>query len=149
MLVSHSQGNLFANRIHDKITPSQYKNYFANFQVASPASEVKATKGGYVTLFGAPIINPIPGSMGGNASGSPGHAFVEAYLNQSDPYEKIVSGVKQLLPTLDSESSQWETDQEFELNTCNYKITVKYRWDPSIDMPFDVYPFNASKNSTK
>lgn len=86
LLVSHSQGNLFANRIHDKITPSQYKDYFANFQVASPASEVRATKGGYVTLYGDPIINPIPGSMGGNANGSPGHAFVEAYLSQSDPY---------------------------------------------------------------
>ena len=145
LLVSHSQGNLFANRVHDTITPSQYKNYFANFQVASPASEVKATKGGYVTLFGDPIINPILGSMGGNANGFPGHAFVEAYLNQSDPYEKIVAGIKQLLPALDSESSQWETDKESNPNTCDYKITVKHRFDATVEMPLEVYPFAPSK----
>lgn len=145
LLVSHSQGNLFANRIYGKITPSEYQNYFANFQVASPASEVKATKGGYVTLYGDPIINPIPGSMGGNANGSPGHAFVGVYLNQSDPYEKIVAGIKQLLPTLDSEISQWETDQELDQNTCDYKITVKHRYDPSIEMAEKVYPFAPAK----
>ncbi len=117
LLISHSQGNLFANRIYDKITPIKYKDYFANLQVASPAAEVKARKGGYVTLVGDPIINPIPGSMSGNANGSAGHAFVEAYLSQGDPYEKIVAGIKQLLPTLDSEISQWQTDQEFNIDT--------------------------------
>lgn len=30
LLVSHSQGNMFANRIHETITPTEYKNYFAN-----------------------------------------------------------------------------------------------------------------------
>jgi|GEM_PF-4366235 len=145
LLISHSQGNLFANRIHDSITPIEYRSYFANMQVASPASEVKASKGGYVTLYGDPIINPILGSMGGNANGSPGHAFVEAYLNQSDPYEKIVAGIKQLLPILDSEISQWETDQEFETNTCDYKIAVKHRYDLSIEMPLEVYPFAPNK----
>lgn len=145
LLVSHSQGNLFANRIHGKIVATQYQNYFANFQVASPANEVKAAKGGYVTLYGDPIINPIPESMGGNANGSPGHAFVKAYLNQNDPYGKIVAGIKQLLPTLDSEISQWETDQEFDQNTCDYKITVKHRYDPSMEMAEKVYPFAANK----
>jgi hypothetical protein len=145
LLVSHSQGNLFANRIHDKLTPAQYQDYFANFQVASPASEVNAVKGGYVTLYGDPVINPIPGSMGGNVNGSPGHAFIEAYLAQSDPYNKIVAGIKQLLPTLDSELSQWETDQELEPNTCESKITVKHRFDESIEMGEKVYPFNGSK----
>jgi len=78
LLVSHSQGNLFANRIYGTIDPVEYKEYFANVQVASPANEVKATHGDHVTLFGDPIINPIPGSMSANAQGSPGHAFVEA-----------------------------------------------------------------------
>ena len=145
LLVSHSQGNLFANRIHEKITSALYQDYFANFQVASPASEVSATKGGYVTLYGDPIINPIPRSMRGNANGSPGHAFVEAYLNQIDPYGQIVEGIKQLLPTLDSEISQWETNQESQPNTCESKITVKHRFDLGVEMPLEVYPFNASK----
>ncbi len=36
LLVSHSQGNLFANRIYDTIAPAGYKKYFAN--VASSIS---------------------------------------------------------------------------------------------------------------
>lgn len=145
LLVSHSQGNMFANRIHDSIDPKGYQDYFANLQVASPASEVKAPKGDHVTLYGDPIINPIPGSMFGNANGSPGHAFVKAYLDQEDPYTKIVDKMKELLPTLDSEASQWKTDQESNKNTCDYKITVQHRFDPGIEMPFDVYPFASNK----
>jgi hypothetical protein len=145
LLVSHSQGNLFANRIYNTITPAEYQNYFANLQVASPASGIKATKGGYITLCEDPIINPIPGSMFGNANGSPGHAFVNAYLDQIDPYTKIVAGIKQLLPTLDSEISQWETDEEFDRDSCDYKIAVKHRWDPDVEIVEKVYPFNAAK----
>ena len=148
LLVSHSQGNLFANRIFDTIDPTEYKKYFANIQVASPASKVKADevgKGAHVTLWGDPIINPIPGSMSPNAQGSPGHAFVEAYLDQRDPYDKIVSRIKTTLPTLDAELTQWTTDQEFSKDTCDYRITVKHRFDPSIEMAEKVYPFNAAK----
>ena len=148
LLVSHSQGNLFANRIHDTISPTEYRRYFANMQVASPASEVKSDeegKGSYVTLFGDPLINPIPGSMSPNANGTPGHAFVGAYLNQSDPYAKIVNRIKILLPALDSEVSQWKTNEEFEKDTCDYRITVKHHFDPAIEMPLDVYPFAPDK----
>jgi len=148
LLVSHSQGNLFANRIHDTIAPTEYKRYFANVQVASPASEIKADeegKGSYVTLWGDPVINPIPGSMSPNANGDMGHAFVEAYLNQIDPYTKIINRIKSVLPTLDIELSQWNTDQKFEQNTCDYKITVNHRFDLAVEMPFEVYPFNVSK----
>jgi len=49
------------------------------------------------------------------------------------------------LPALDSESSQWETDKESNLNTCDYKITVKHRFDATVEMPLEVYPFAPSK----
>lgn len=145
LLVSHSQGNMFANRIHDTIVPMEYRDYFANLQVASPASEVKAVKGDYVTLVGDFIINPIPGSMIGNANGLPGHAFVSAYLGQLDPYTKIVTKMKQLLPTLDVEASQWHTDREYDIDTMDYRITVKHRFDTSVIMNEEVYPFAPSK----
>jgi hypothetical protein len=141
LLVSHSQGNLFVNRLHDVIIPTEYRNYFANLQVASPASKIKAPKGDYVTLIGDPIINPIPGSMDGNANGSPGHAFVESYLGQIDPYTKIVTKLQQLLPTLDSEISQWQREQERDRDTMSYRITVRHRFDSSVIMNEEVYPF--------
>jgi len=147
LLVSHSQGNLFANRIHDKIVPTQYQNYFANLQVASPASEVKAQKGDYVTGFVDPIINPIPGSMPSNADLDfpGGHKFVEAYLASQDTLTKITDKMKQLLVSLDAEPSQWQTDQELDKGTKDYKITVKHRFDSSVVMSEEVYPFAASK----
>lgn len=150
LLISHSQGGLFANRVHDIIAPTQYQNYFANLQVASPASVAKATKGDYVTLSTDlvsvdPIVNFIPGSMSPNASGDSGHEFISAYLSQADPLAKIVTKTKQLLTNLDSESSQWETDQEKAKGTKQYRITVKHRFDSSKTMNEDVYPFAPSK----
>ena len=41
--------------------------------------------------------------------------------------------------------SQWITSEESDKNTCDYRITVKHRFDPSIEMGETVYPFNGSK----
>jgi len=149
LLVSHSQGNLFANRVYEKITPTKYQAYFANLQVASPASEIKAQKGDYVTGFIDPIINPIPGSMTSNADLDfpGGHKFVEAYLSSSDTLVKIITKTKQLLAGLDTESSQWELDQELNKGTKDFKITLKHRFDTAITsmQNVEVYPFKASE----
>ena len=152
LLISHSQGNLFANRVYDIINPTGYKDYFANLQIASPASEIKASKGDYVTLSTDltsydPVINFIPGSMSPNASGDSGHALVSAYLLQADPLSKITTKIKQLLSNLDTETSQWELDQELNTGTKDYKITLKHRFDTSITSMQDVevYPFKPSQ----
>jgi len=148
LLVSHSQGNLFANRVYEKIAPTKYQAYFANLQVASPASEIKAEKGDYVTGFVDPVINPIPGSMSSNADLDlpGGHKFVEAYLSSSDTLVKIITKTKQLLANLDTESSQWELDQELNKGTKDFKITLKHRFDTTITSMQDVevYPFKPS-----
>jgi hypothetical protein len=143
LLVSHSQGNLFANRVYDSINPSDYQNYFANVQVASPASRVHASDGTYITGWVDPIINPIPGSMESNADLDDfgGHAFVTAYLDSSDTYTKIVDAIKAQLGVLDTIDSQWSTDKELERGTCDYRITVKHRFDPALEIGEKVYPF--------
>ncbi|MFT7859477.1 MAG: hypothetical protein ABXS93_00935 [Sulfurimonas sp.] len=149
LLVSHSQGNMFANRVYEKIDPTGYKNYFANLQIASPASEVKAEKGNYVTGFIDPIINPIPGSMSSNADLDfpGGHKFVEAYLSSSDTLTKIIERTNTLLTSLDTTLSQWQTDQELNKDTKDYRITVKHRFDASItEMDgVEVFPFAPSQ----
>jgi len=145
LLVSHSQGNLFANRIYNRINPTEYRDYFTNLQIASPASEVKAPKGDHVTLVGDPIINPIPKSMSGNAHGKPGHAFIGAYLAQSDPLQKIIKNIKLLLPTVESEISQWQTDSIHNEGTKQYRVKVKHRFDSKVQLYDDVFPFNLAK----
>lgn len=149
LLISHSQGNLFANRVYDSISPSGYQNYFANVQVASPASSVHASHGTYITGFVDPIINPIPGSMESNANLNfpGGHAFVEAYLDSDDTYSKIVDAIKTQLDVLNTIDSQWKTEQELKKGTKDYRITVKHKFDTTITTMQDmkVYPFNTAK----
>ena len=149
LLVSHSQGNLFANRINrifDSLFPKEYQDYLANVQVASPANSVHAKMGTYITGWIDPVINPIPGSMPANADlDSPGHGFVTAYLASKDTYNKIVAAIKQQLSNLDKIKSMWE------LNTSNMtcgsckeediKITAQHRFDKSIS-DIKVFPFN-------
>jgi len=57
----------------------------------------------------------------------------------------IMSFLQEAIQNHRDAPSQWQTDQEFDRNTCNYKITIKHRWDPSIEMAEKVYPFNAAK----
>jgi len=147
LLVSHSQGNLFANRVYDSIDPSGYQAYFANVQVASPANRVHASHGTYITGSFDPVINTIPGSMESNADidGLGGHAFVAAYLDSSDTYTKIKKAIKAQLKILDTIGSQWDTDQIFDQDTCDYRITVKHRFDSALEIGEKVYPFNAAQ----
>ena len=150
LLVSHSQGNLFANRVYDSLNPAGYKDYFANVQVASPASSVHAAKGTYITGRIDPIINPIPGSMEYNAKldGLGGHQFVAAYLDSNDTYQKIVQAIKDKLAALDDPSqtpSQWKIVKEPEdRSSCEaIRVEMAHRFDDSLGPVEDVYPFET------
>ena len=151
LLVSHSQGNLFANRVYDNINPTGYKTYFANVQVASPASSVHAAKGKYINGWIDPIINPIPGSMKHNADldGIGGHQFVAAYLDSKDTYKKIVQAIKDELAALDDPiqtPSQWKISKKPEdLSNCEaIRVEMTHKFDESIPHITDVYPFETS-----
>jgi len=152
LLVSHSQGNLFANRVYDSIAPAGYKEYFANVQVASPASSVHASKGTYVTGSFDPVINPIPGSMESNADldGVGGHAFVDVYLDSRDTYTKIVRAMKTELNELEKAPSQWEISrQPSGCERCeDLTVQVKHRFDKSVrlDEEETVLPYNTDPN---
>ena len=148
LLVSHSQGNLFANRVYDSIDPAGYKDYFANVQVASPASSVHAAKGTYITGWVDPIINPIPGSMKHNATldGIGGHAFVAAYLDSKDTYQKIVKAIKEELAALDDPSrtpSQWKIVKEpSRCGSCSsFTVTIQHKFDSALYIDERVLPY--------
>ncbi len=148
LLVSHSQGNLFANRVYDSIDPEGYKDYFANVQVASPASSVHAAKGTYITGWVDPIINPIPGSMKHNATldGIGGHAFVAAYLDSKDTYQKIVQAIKEELAALDDPSrtpSQWKIVKEPpHCGFCSsFTVTMQHKFDSALHIDEMVLPY--------
>ncbi|WP_295422319.1 hypothetical protein [Sulfurovum sp.] len=81
LLVAHSQGNLFGNKMYTLMSHAQKKK-FRMVSVATPADHVAGyTNGGpYVTATGDYVIRPIPGSLPANIAGF-GHTFIGTYLN--------------------------------------------------------------------
>ncbi len=142
LLISHSQGGLFANRIYKKVRAKGYGNYFANIQVGSPAKNIEAKDNFRVALWGDPVVK-ISGITQGNIQGS-GHSFIEAYLANEEALNKIIFGTKHLLKTLDTYSSQWETKEIKNENTKDYRVTLEHSFDKSVLLFDDVYPFNLS-----
>jgi len=173
IVVSHSQGNLFTNRAYEKLE-DWMKPYFHNMGVATPAGKV-ASDGPYVTFDNDPIHH-IPGSLddniynqnryylytnalGENVEGLTGtfHTFnyylgipvlinnVSVSSNQAS--EKIKKFILEKIQIHLDASSQWETDQELNKGTEDFKITVKHRFDSSITSMngIEVYPFAPSK----
>ena len=88
LLVAHSQGNLFGNKMYDLLSVEE-KQKFQMVSVATPADSV-AGGGGYTTLHSDWVIKAIPNSLDSNADGS-GHSFVESYL-----YNPIYTSVEAL-----------------------------------------------------
>lgn len=70
LLVSHSQGNFFANSAYSTLQLSEVSSklkFYANFQVAPPTSEVRS-KGLYIKLLDDVIVGNVPFSLPGNYS---------------------------------------------------------------------------------
>jgi len=78
LLVAHSQGNLFGNKMYTLMNDAQ-KEKFRMVSVATPADHV-AGGGPYVTASGDYVIVPIQGSLPANVIGF-GHTFLGTYLN--------------------------------------------------------------------
>lgn len=173
IVISHSQGNLFTNRAYATLD-EWMKPYFHNMGVATPAHEV-ASGGQYVTFDNDPIHH-IPNSLDDNlynenryyshtnalgelveALTGAFHAF-DYYLgspvlvdnvsvSSNKAADKIKSFITEKIQAHSDAPSQWETDQELNKNTKEYRITVKHRFDSSIVTMngVEVYPFAASK----
>lgn len=103
LLVAHSQGNLFGNKMYELFS-SDEKKRFAMVSVATPADHV-AKGGGYTTLDKDPVIMLIPDSLLTNASGY-GHSFVESYLNNPiyESVEAIALNLKNAVDLIDKNS---------------------------------------------
>lgn len=67
------------------------------------------------------------------------------YMSTEVSKTKIMNFVDSSLKAHSEAKSQWIQDEETNKDTCEYKITLKHEYDTSIEMPLDVYPFNASK----
>ncbi|MDQ7047575.1 MAG: hypothetical protein Q9M39_08105 [Sulfurovum sp.] len=78
LLVAHSQGNLFGNKMFELFTDAQ-KERFRMVSVGTMANTV-AGEGSYVNLKNDYVVNLVPNSLEGSFDGS-GHDFRGVYLN--------------------------------------------------------------------
>jgi len=94
LLVAHSQGNLFGNKMYTLMTDAQ-KEKFRMVSVGTPANHVMEPNqtAPYVTLYGDFVIRSIPDSLSANTNGG-GHTFVGAYLGKIDARIKISAHIK-------------------------------------------------------
>lgn len=83
LLVAHSQGNLFGNKIYTMLTDTQKKK-FRMVSVGTPANHVMKPDqtAPYVTAKDDFVINRVSGALTGNVDGF-GHTFIGTYLSSS------------------------------------------------------------------
>lgn len=156
IVIAHSQGNFFTNEAYEQLD-DWMKQYFHMIGVATPADHVAGYVSGdttapYVT-FHNDFINLVVTGLSSNREdtrhhGFPSidaHDFYESYLKEPTTKNDIIRFIEKKVDEHTDAPSQWKTDQEYNTDTCDYKITVKHRFDPGIEMPLDVFPFAPNK----
>jgi len=113
LLVAHSQGNLFGNKMYSLLTDEE-KMKFQMVSVATPANNVAGNyvkSAPYTTVMGDLIIAGVLNSFAANASGS-GHSFVDSYLKSriTPTRVKINSDITNAVNLLDKNSCKKKYD---------------------------------------
>ena len=147
ILVAHSQGNLFGNRVYDQLDSWQ-QEYFRMLSIATPSYYV-AGNGSYITLHSDLVIAAIPDALPANTinhNGVTGHTFLNAYLAGDASSAKMKDAIRHSINQLKALPSLWEVSQEpAERRECeNIRVTMKHRFDASFNPIEGVYPFNES-----
>ncbi len=156
IIVSHSQGNLYANAAYDALTlgsaggNASWASSIGNVAVATPASIV-AAGGPYVTAVedlvidaihigavaaarkGIVITPPLPpnaSNLGDGTSGdSMGHNFIKHYLAGNTTRPRILNHIVNLVQSLQSPVQQYQSGE----------ITVTMLWANATDMDLHIY----------
>jgi hypothetical protein len=156
IVIAHSQGNLFTNRAYKELD-EWMRAYFHMMGVATPADHV-AGGGPYVTFDNDPI-HLVPNSLPDNIenpdqskNNTLGYNFFyhsfSYYMSTPITKNKIEAFIKNKVKEHKNAPSQWITDQEIKPNSCEYKITLKHRFDSSLNeqmIGVEVYPFKPNK----
>jgi len=130
IVIAHSQGNYYTNEAYKELD-GWMKDYFHMMGVATPANHVAG--GGPYVKFHNDFINSIVTSLPSNRDdtrhhGFPSvdaHDFYESYLKEETTKNDIFNFILNQIQAHSDAPSQWQTDQELDRGTKDYKITVK------------------------
>ena len=142
LLVTHSQGGIFANKVYSKL--DGYQDYFNNIHVGSVASSV-ANGDAFVTLksdLAVKLSNGLIGDLN-NTNGAEGHGFLTAYLAGDNSSQLISSLAKSHINRLKDKESQWVVKSEDNEDSCQHRLKLTHDFDTTLDDEIeDVYPFD-------
>lgn len=160
IVLAHSQGNYYTNEAYERLD-DWMKEYFHMFGIATPANHVAGHPAGdntspYVkfhndfimlVVTGLPSNRDNPNSEHDEDFSVEAHDFYASYLTATNTTSEILGFIEQKIEEHTNAPSQWETDEEFDKDTEDYRITVKHRFDTSVNALIweKVYPFAPSK----
>lgn len=158
IVIAHSQGNYYTNEAYEGLD-EWMKDYFHMFGVATPANHVAGyavgdTASPYVKFHNDAIKFVVTGldsnredpNLEHNSIVSiAAHDFYDSYLTAENTTNDISNFITTKIQEHSDALSQWETESEYNKETKEYRITVKHRFDPTIQNIENVYPFAKSK----
>ncbi|MGK0255569.1 MAG: hypothetical protein ACI81I_000169, partial [Arcobacteraceae bacterium] len=159
IVIAHSQGNYYTNEAYERLD-TWMKDYFHMFGVATPANHVAGFLVDDATaryaLFHNDFINFIVTALPSNLDDTnpdhnsfpsfAAHDFYESYMKVETSKSMINGFITDEIQKHSTTDSQWETDQELNKGTKDFKITLKHRFDTTIVsmQDIEVYPFEPS-----
>ena len=137
------------------------KQYFHMFGVATPANHVAGYAAGDTTApyvkFHNDAIKVIVTGLDSNRidpntehnyeMSYDAHDFYNSYMTAQNTKTDIFNFILNQITAHNNAPSQWQTDQELNKNTKEYRITVKHKFDSGIVAMdgIEVYPFAVDK----
>ena len=149
LLVAHSQGNLFGNKMYTLMSDKQ-KAKFRMVSVGTPADHVMkpGQTAPYVTVRNDYVINRIKGALPGNVDGF-GHTFIGTYIGSSfESRTQIALYVKNAYDDLMQNTSCVECSyvrtKVSEINKMTVECQVFGTYGTEVIGTFDAEKYNAT-----
>lgn len=156
IVIAHSQGNFYTNEAYEKLD-NWMKSYFHMFSVATPSDHVAGYAAGdttapYVKFTNDPLfalglpsnrIDPNPEHYENVSFAA--HGFFESYMAAANTQKDIFDFISAKTNEQTTKASQWSTQEVNQKGTCEYRIKVQHRFDSSVIVEQDIYPFAPSQ----
>ena len=156
IVIAHSQGNYFTNEAYEKLD-DWMKDYFHMFGVATPANHVAGFIVGDITApyvkFHNDFINVVLTGLSSNRKdthhqGFPSveaHDFYNSYMTNEETKNDITNFIKTKLDKHIKAITQWKTKEELNYGTKKYRQKLEHRFDSSVIVDAEVYPFDPGE----
>ena len=149
LVIAHSQGNLFANKMYNQEIEPWQQNYMEIIAIATPANDIASDDQNsyYVTNYSDPFITMIPNALtpyNVNQTGDNNHDFIDSYLLGDKSALKIKNKFNWIMDKIKTKPSQWKITSKSDEGTKEYRGVFTHKFDTSWDQ---IYGFIFKDNN--